>query len=311
MSFFRFALIGTLILMVAPAQAARVSAAGVTASSSYPPEKGVRYDAKQAMDAKLASCWVEGDQGSGLGSWLELDLGSSRAVDTVKIWAGMWYSYDLWTRANRPKTIELRFSDGSSSEHSLEDKMEVQVIKLSKPINTSSIRLRVKAIYNGTTWFDTAISEVQVLDSSPDPHKTVTSYASSSELPEDGDGNYKPLNVSDGLGDSMWCEGNKEGDGTGEWLQFNFGSSQSIGNLTLINGIGSSFGVWMKGNRAAEATLEFSDGSTEKVVIKNSIRSQTIPFSSHSTKSVKMTFTKVMKGKEYNDLCVSEVYFSP
>ena len=67
--------------------------------------------------------------------------------------------------------------------------------------------------------------------------------------------------------------------------------------------------VWMKGNRALEAELHFKDGTKETVAVKNSFRTQTITFPARTTSGVKMTFTKVMKGKEYNDLCVSEVLF--
>ena len=299
-----------LCALSAGAFGARVETPTVTASSAFPADKGVRYDAAQVQDGKLASCWVEGDSGSGLGSWLKLDLGGERTVDQLKVWAGMWYSYDYWTRANRPKKLELTFSDGSTEVHELTDKMEVQVLKLEKVRKTSSVRLKIKEIYKGNTWFDTAISEIQVFDKSEEKHAAVSAYRVSSELPEDGDGNYNPKNMNDGLGDSMWCEGNKEGDGVGEWVEFDFGQQKKVGTLTLVNGIGSSMAVWMKGNRAMEANLEFADGSTERVAIKATFRPQVIKFSARTTSKVKVTFTKVMRGKEYNDLCLSEAVFS-
>jgi len=254
---------------------------------------------------------MEGDPGNGLGAWITLDLGDARAIDTVKIWAGWWYSYDYWTRASRPKSVELKFSDGSTELHELTDKMEVQELKLKAPRQTSTVRIKIKEVYKGTTWFDTAISEVQVFDKSAETHATVSAYTVSSELAADGDGNYSPKNMHDGIGDSMWCEGNKEGDGVGEWVSFGFGTQKKVSSLTMVNGIGSGMMVWMKGNRATAATLEFSDGSTEQVQIKPTFTSQTIKFAAHTTSSVKMTFTKVIKGKEYNDLCVSEAVFSP
>lgn len=290
--------------------AARIDTANVTVSSSFAPTGGVRYDAKQSKDGKLSTCWVEGDEGSGLGAWMQLDLGGEHAVDTLKIWAGMWYSYDYWTRANRPKTIEFKFSDGSVETHEMTDKMVVQVVKLNKVHKTSTVRMKIKAVYNGNTWFDTAISEVQVFDMSAEKNVAISTYRSSSELPEDGDGNYQAKNVNDGINDSMWCEGNKEGDGTGEWLEFDFKGQHKVGSMTLVNGIGSTMMIWMKGNRATEAQLDFGDGSSEKVMVKNSYQPQTITFPSRMTSSVKVTFTKVMKGKEYNDLCVSEAFFS-
>jgi hypothetical protein len=65
----------------------------------------------------------------------------------------------------------------------------------------------------------------------------------------------------------------------------------------------------MKGNRVTSATLTFSDGATETVAIKNSMMCQTVTFPSHQTSSVRVTVTEVSKGKEYNDLCISEARF--
>jgi hypothetical protein len=306
----RFLITSVVALLSTSAFAARVDIADVSASSAFAASEGVRYDATQLKDGKLSTSWVEGDAGSGLGSWMQLNLGGQRAVDSIKIWAGMWYSYDYWSRANRPKSIEVKFADGTVETHELTDKMEVQELKFKKVHQTSTIHIKVKAVFKGTTWFDTAISEVQVFDKSAEKNAAVSAYRSSSVLPEDGDGNYMAQNVNDGINDSMWCEGNKEGDGTGEWLAFDFKGQEKVGSFTLVNGIGSSMMVWMKGNRAMEAQLDFADGSKEKVMVKNSFRKQTITFPARTTSSVKVTFTKVMKGKEYNDLCLSEAYFS-
>jgi hypothetical protein len=65
----------------------------------------------------------------------------------------------------------------------------------------------------------------------------------------------------------------------------------------------------MNSNRATKATLTFSDGSTHAVVIKNSASLQKVEFPSKTTSSVRVTFTEVYRGKEYNDLCISELYF--
>jgi len=137
----------------------------------------------------------------------------------------------------------------------------------------------------------------------------VARFGASTTLAADNDGDYEPKNVSDGIVDSMWCEGSSDGDGAGEWLEFDFGTARAVSSMSMVNGIGTSLPFWMKGNRATAATLTFSDGSTEEITIKNSMLPQTVSFPSHQTKSVKMMFTGIAKGKEYNDLCISEAYF--
>jgi hypothetical protein len=289
------------------AAAKRVDVASSAASSTFPMENNVSYDAERTNDGKLSTAWVEGEEGSGLGSWLELDLGGEHQVHKLKIWGGMWYSREYWQRSNRPRDVELRWSDGTSEVITLADEMKAQEFSFAK--RTSSVRLRIKSVYPGTTWLDTPISEVQVFDGQPQDGAVVRSVTASTELAPDADGTYEPFNVSDGLSDSMWCEGSEEGDGTAEWLEFRFAGQQRVNTLRLINGIGTGLPYWMKGNRAAAATLAFSDGSTERVTIRNTLLPQEVTFPAHLTSSVKVTFDEVVLGKEYNDLCLSEAHF--
>ncbi|MBT3220170.1 MAG: hypothetical protein HN348_13865 [Proteobacteria bacterium] len=298
-----------LAFLSTPASAKRLKLSEISASSSYPPEDGVTYDARLVGDGKFASSWVEGDQGSGLGSWLEVNFGEEKTIQQAKIWAGLWFSQDYWHRANRPKEVELLFSDGTMQKFSLTDKKEVQDLTLQPAVSTSTVRVKVRSIYGGSTWSDTAISEVQFFDAEAGDDIAVRDYASSTKLSPDADGNYEPSNISDGILDSMWCEGSKDGTGQGEWLEVTFTGTQSVSKLNMINGIGGSIKYWMKGNRAAAATLQFSDGSKEQIAIKNTMLPQTITFPSHKTSSVRVTFDEVLQGKEFNDLCISEANF--
>ena len=288
------------------AHGAQIDVAGATASSSYPAAEGVSYDPKLVFDGKASSAWVEGDEGSGMGAWVELSLPAEREVARVKVWGGMWYSAEQWERSNRPKQLELSFSDGSTHMVDLPDNQAMVDVSLPKPVKTSSVKLKIKGIHNGTTWADTAISEVQLFDTSPDG-PAVRSVTASSTAPNDGE-SYEASRVADGLSDTMWCEGNKEGDGNGEWLELTLGAKEQVSKLYLINGIGTSMVFWFKGNRAESATLTFDDGSTQKVAVKNTFKKQEIALQPVSTSKVKITFGDIVKGKEFNDLCISEAY---
>ena len=289
------------------AGAGEVAVASVTASSSFPAEEGANYEPDKVTDGKAGTAWVEGDQGSGLGSWIELSLPGETQVKELHVWAGMWYSAEFWERGNRPKELEITLSDGSKKTCNLTDEKSVQVCAIGA--KTSSLKLKVKGTYDGTTWLDTAISEVRVIDDTADSRLKVVATEKSSALPSDADGSYEVENTFDGLVDTMWCEGNKDGDGTGEFIEFHFDGTKKVGQVELVNGIGGSVKYWMLGNRATKATLSFSDGSSQQIEIKNSARAQTISFAPRSTKMVKITFDEVYKGKEYNDLCISEAYF--
>ena len=279
-----------------------------TAKSEHIDDSGIDYSASNIADGKASTVWVEGEDGSGLGSWVEIDFGETRTVTALKVWNGNWYTHDFWERHNRIKDMKIEFSDGTTETVVLQDQHAPEVVKLAKPKETSKVRLFVKGIYRGNTFNDTCISEVQIIDDTPDVEVPVKTYAASSTYPADTDGDYEPPNMSDGLGDSMWCEAS-EGDGTGEWVEFDFGARKEISKLRLINGNGYSFGFNMKSNLALKASLTFDGGSPEQVSLKPSMMSQTVDFGSKTASKVRMTFDEVKAGKEFNDLCISEAAF--
>lgn len=295
-------------LLPVTALAGPLEIASATASSTYSEQPG--YDADKVFDGKQGSSWVEGESGSGLGAWIELDLGGEKTVEQVRIWGGDWSSWEYWNRANRPKEVELKFSDGSAQVVTLKDEKVAQTFAIEGGgKKTSTVRLRLKSTYNGTTWFDTGISEVQLLGASKDG-RIVGAATASSVAKEDGDGNYQPANAVDGLVDSMWCEGDA-GDGTGQWLAVDFGEPRTISKVSLVDGIGSSMALWFKANQATSLQLAYSDGSTHVLAIdRPSFRLTTYDLPQVTTSSVKLTVTGVKPGKEFNDLCLSEVSFA-
>jgi hypothetical protein len=300
-----------LMLLASFASAATVKPAGWTASSSAPPADGSTYEVTNLSDAKQGTVWIEGDTGSGLGSWATADLGGEKTLKGFTIWAGCWYSSEFWARYNRPKVITVELSDGSTQEFTLADEQKPQTFTFSSPKKTSSVKIKVKAIFNGNTFNDTAISEIRFDDGAAPPTVAASAMKASTTFPPDNDANYEPANTEDGILDSMWCEGNKTGDGTNEWVEFTFGAPTAVSKLQLRNGNASSFSYYMKSNRPATATLTFGDGSTESITIKDAPTDQTISFAPHTTDKVKLTFTGVKKGSEFNDMCISEAWFLP
>lgn len=297
------------LFLPAVAHAAVVKIASSTASSSYPAAEGVRYDPDMAHDGKVSTAWTEGNEAnSGLGEWLEVTFESETKLVGFQIWGGTFVSYDLWNRSGRVKELEIEFSDGTKQKYTLKDEMVGQYIELTAPVTATSAKMRLKGVYDGTTFTDTGISEIVFYDDAPSESIKVKSWSASSVYPPDADGNYETSNMQDQLRDTMWCEGD-DGDGSGQWVEATFGSSYSVNSLTMINGNGYDIRFNMKANRAKELTLTFSDGSTEKVVVKPGPSLQTVTFPAHSTTSVKVTVDGVQKGMEFNDLCLSELHF--
>ena len=284
----------------------------VSATSVCEEAEGVNYEAKNIADHKLTNAWVEGETGSGLGSFVTVELGAPVAVTGLRIWNGYWVSADFWQRHNRMKDIEVEFSDGSKQTFTLKDEMVPETITFPKAVNTSSIKLKFKSVYAGNTFQDTVISELQVLDARPDDFFVPAAATASSTYPADADSSYDAALTYDGMVDTMWCEDNKTGDGTGEWIEWSFGSSRSISHVTVNNGNAGSLSVNMKSNRALQAKLQFDDGSTAEITLKPSPTTQTVAFPARTTSKVRMSFVGVQKGSDpaQNDLCISEARFS-
>ena len=124
------------VLVSADADAKRLKPSSVSASSTYPMEDGQSYDAKLVHDGKLATSWVEGDSGGGLGAWVQLNFDQPVTVKRIRVWGGMWYSYDFWNRANRPKQLEIRYSTGEVESFDLPNDMLMQEFTLAKAKDT-------------------------------------------------------------------------------------------------------------------------------------------------------------------------------
>jgi hypothetical protein len=298
--------------LVAPqVSAAEVKAVNVTASTTLPPGEGVTYDASNIVDHKVSTVWVEGDTvGSGLGSYLTLDFGETRSVTSITLWNGNWYSWDFFQRHNRIKDLEVEFSDGSVQKFTLKDEKVPETITFPKTVDTSSLKLRIKGIYRGTTFNDTCLAEVEVHDTRPESWYLPGTTNDSGHLPEDADGSYVVPNTYDGLLDTMWCENQKAGDGTGTWIEYHFGQMVTIGRATVRNGNAYGIAESLKSNMATTAVLEFTDGTSESLTLKPMIIEQTLTFPKRTVNGVKVRFTGVKKGTTYNDLCISEWKFA-
>jgi hypothetical protein len=298
------------IFLIGAALASTVKPAGVEASSYLVSDKGEAYEGKAVTDGKLDKGWLEGADSSGLGSWVKIDLGGTKMVTGLKIWNGYWISHDFWTRHNRVKEVEVEFSDGAKETFVLTDEFKAEEVRFKTARETGFVKVKLKSVYRGSTFNDTGFSEIQVMDKAPSSFVVPVAYTPSSVLEDEGE-NYSIEQLHDGLVDSLWCEGNAEGDGTGESIEFDFGRPTSVSKLKIRNGSAGSFSSFVAANRAKAGKLSFSDGSSQDIAIKTTLMEQTIGFTAKTTSKVTLTFTEVVKGSQYNDLCMAEARFEP
>lgn len=280
--------------------------ASVTASSSFSDEHG-SYVAKQLTDNYASKAWVEDEKAAGLGAWIEVKLDASQDINEIELWNGNWYSYNEWDYYNRIKDLEVKFADGSSETFTLKDEKKTESLKLKKPVKSDSVKLIIRSVYKGSAYTDrTAISEVRVKGSGAESYP-VAKVSATSELPEDNDGSYYGSNLQDRLIDTAWCS---KGAADGASINYDFPASTKVSKIQVVNGNAADFKIFMAYAKPKVFELSFSDGSSEKVMVKPSPKAQTITLSKPRTvKSVKVTPADIYAGKSQPNTCISELRF--
>ena len=297
-------------LLLGTALAAPVQITSVSTSSDFS-DDGTSYAAKHLSDGKSTTSWVENDKGSGVGSWVKINLEKESTISEIALWNGNWYSYNEWDFYNRASKVELTFSDSSKQTFSFDNTKnpKVERIKLDKPVSTDSVRMVFKGVHSGSAYAERlALSEVQIFDDSPVDFNKAT-ITSTSTLPQDNDGSYGVENLQDGLTDTLWCEGEEEGDGTGQSLTYKFNKTVTLNEIDLTNGNGTNIKMFMGYGKVKKLQLEFANGSTKELTVKASPRKQTLDLGGVKTSSVKITLADVVKGTKVNDTCLSELIF--
>jgi hypothetical protein len=120
-----------------------------TASSERSPGSGVTYHAGNVLDQSLATAWVEGVDGSGIGEWVRCDFGREVKLNRIIITPGYFKTPELWKLNNRLAAATFYFSDGSSRRFTFPDRMVEQRLDVGG-IRTSWVRMEINDIYSGS-----------------------------------------------------------------------------------------------------------------------------------------------------------------
>ena len=141
-----------------------LSIAGTNESSILTDSSGKDYSAANVLDGDCSTTWAEGVDGSGIGEWIELDLGEINTITDIEIVNGLVNDNDGYYKNNRVKDVRFEFSDGTSQTATLDDDEKyAQTIHLSESVQTSYVRIVVESVYSGSEYDDTCISSVNLI----------------------------------------------------------------------------------------------------------------------------------------------------
>ena len=129
-------------------------------ASSELKENQIIHSAESVCDNDTSTAWVEGAQGNGIGESITIQFDKDYFVKEIAINAGYQKSSDLYLKNNRPSQITVSFSDGTSESHYLDDVNGIQYVRLDESVVTDKVVLTIDAVYQGTAYTDTCISEI-------------------------------------------------------------------------------------------------------------------------------------------------------
>lgn len=285
------------------AQGAEVTPSKVKASSMLPEADGISYAPEKTLDKQAGTMWIEGEETAGLGEYVQYDFPATTTISSIEIRPGNFYSKDFWTRHNRVKEVQVKFQTGSPQRFILDDKQEVQVIKLEAPVKTRFVRIILKGVYQGTTFNDTCISEVRFFSPDVDPLLAPVKTASASSVFP----GFPAVDATDGMKDTLWCE-QVEGSGLGESLKLELEGESSIKGIRVINGTGAAKAAFARNNRVSKLKIATEGGEMSGSVADTFGEAQELLFPAPVKGStVTVTIEGVTKGLDYDDTCLAEV----
>lgn len=134
-----------------------------SATSTLEDTSGVGFDyaPSQVGDKDFSTAWIEGKLGTGIDEEIVVAMSEEKEISHFGIVPGFARDEQIFKENNRPKKIEVMFSDESTIEADLEDAYGMQFVEF-EPRKTNSITIRIKEVYRGTKYNDTAIAEIDI-----------------------------------------------------------------------------------------------------------------------------------------------------
>lgn len=130
------------------------------ASSVLKPIKANRYEPSMMFDGDRATAWVEGEKEDGVGETLTLHFGRQRLLSGFEIINGYDKDQRTWSSNSRVRELQATLSGGRTMAVTLADVRGASRVDLEEPIAAEWLELRIKDIYPGSKFHDTAISEL-------------------------------------------------------------------------------------------------------------------------------------------------------
>ena len=140
-------------------------------------------------------------------------------------------------------------------------------------------------------------------------HDIIWHAEASSVYSGDNLGDHTPEKLYDGKLNTNWTE-DASGKGIGEYVILYFDDVYAVRKMHIYIGSHYSKNVYEQNCRPRTIQVTFSDGSTERIQLKDTYDEQIVVFDQyHYTDSVKLTIEEVYTGTKYQDTVIAELDF--
>jgi hypothetical protein len=130
------------------------------ASSVLKSQKANHYNPAMMFDGNRETAWVEGEKDNGVNETLTLHFDHQRQLAGFEIINGYDKTESIWKANARVKSLEATTSDGQTLTVSLQDVRGASRVDFKPTIKTEWLELRIREVFPGTKYKDTAISEL-------------------------------------------------------------------------------------------------------------------------------------------------------
>ncbi len=146
----------------------QASLADTTCSSALRTEGGP-HGASLAFDGDLATAWVEGASGSGVGEWVQIAFRHPVMIHTVTVFGGDYSSARAFSEYNHLKAARLVLvSRSETREVPLSFRDLAEPVTVTVDARVKRLRLVIDQIHAGSLHSDTAVAEIAFDLGSPD-----------------------------------------------------------------------------------------------------------------------------------------------
>lgn len=130
------------------------------ASSVLKPQKGNYYTPGMMFDGRRETAWVEAEKDGGINETVTLHFGGAKKLAGFEIINGYDKDQRTWSNNARVRTLEATTGDGKTLTVELQDVRGASRFDFNPPVDTPWLELRIKDVYPGARFKDTAIAEL-------------------------------------------------------------------------------------------------------------------------------------------------------